>query len=163
MLAFPDRTAVGADRQQELELFGEQGLVVVEVVAEQREGLDEGAAAGHDLGPSARQAVERGELLVDAHRVVGREHRDGAREADALRPRRADRERHRRGRDGVVRPVVLAEAEHVEADAVGELDLLHEIGEGPVEADRLAGRGIAPGLDKGVDAEFHANPRGNSV
>ena len=38
MLAFPDRMAAGADREQEVELFGEQLVVVVEVVAEQREG-----------------------------------------------------------------------------------------------------------------------------
>ena len=159
MLAFPDRMAAGADREQEIELFGEQLVVVVEVVAEQREGLDERAAPRHDLGPPARQAVERGELLVDAHRIVGRKHRDGARQADAFRARRAGRERDRGRRDGVVRPVMLAEAEHVEPDPVGELDLLHEIGEGLVETDRLAGRRIEPGLGEGVDAKFHAMPR----
>ena len=163
MLAPPDRMAARADREQEIELFGEQLVVVVEVEAEQREGLDEGAAPGHDLGPAARQAVERGELLVDAHRIVGRQHRDGARETDALRARRARRERDRGRRDGVVRPVMLAEAEHVEPDAVGELDLLHEIGEGPVEADRFARRRIEPGLGEGVDAKFHQSLAGRAV
>ena len=57
--------------QQQLELLGEQRVVVVEVVAEEREGLDERAAPGHDLGAPAGQQVERGELLVDADRIVG--------------------------------------------------------------------------------------------
>ena len=37
--------------------------------------------------------------------------------------------------------MMLAEAEHVEADAVGKLDLLDHISEGLVDIDRLAGRG----------------------
>ena len=51
--------------------------------------------------------------------------------------------------------MMLAEPEHVEADAVGKLDLLENVGEGLVDIDRLAGRGIAPGLDEGVSAELH--------
>ncbi len=54
--------------------------------------------------------------------------------------------------------MVLAEAEHVESDAVGELDLLQKLGEGLVEVDGLAGLRVEPGLDKGVDAEFHGRP-----
>ena len=60
-----------ATREQQLELLGEQLVVVVEVVAEEREGLDERAAAGHDLRAAAGEQVERGEVLEDAHRVVG--------------------------------------------------------------------------------------------
>src|SRR5271166_731370 len=50
---------------------------------------------------------------------------------------------------------MLAEPEHVEPDAVSKLHLLQDIGEGLVDA----GRRIAPGLDEGVDAEFHSRPR----
>ena len=57
--------------EQQVELLGEQLVVVVEVVAEQREGLDERAAPGHDLGAPARQQIERRELLIDPHRIVG--------------------------------------------------------------------------------------------
>ena len=71
-----------AQREQQLELLREQLVVVVEVVAEQRERLDERAAPGHDLGPPAGQEVERRELLEDADRIVGAEHGDGARQAD---------------------------------------------------------------------------------
>ncbi len=51
--------------------------------------------------------------------------------------------------------MMLAEPEHIEADPVGKLDLLDDVGEGFVDVDRLAGRGIAPGLDEGVSAELH--------
>ena len=67
----------------------------------------------------------------------------------------ARRQRHRGGRNGVVGPVVLAEAEDVEPDLIGELDLFQKLGEGLVEIDRLAGRAVEPGLDEGVDAELH--------
>ena len=53
--------------------------------------------------------------------------RDGARQADALGPRGAGGE-HDRGRgDREVGAVVLADAEHVEPDLVGELDLLEQV------------------------------------
>ena len=55
--------------------------------------------------------------------------------------------------------MMLAEPEHIEADAIGELDLLDDVSEGLVDIDRLAGRGIAPGLDEGVSAELHEGPR----
>ena len=55
--------------------------------------------------------------------------------------------------------MMLAEAEHIEADPVRELDLLDDVREGLVDIDRLAGRGIAPGLDEGVSAKLHEVPR----
>ena len=63
-----------AQLEQQLELLGEQRVVVGELVAEERERLDERAAARHDLGAPAREQVERRELLEDAHRVVRAEH-----------------------------------------------------------------------------------------
>ena len=155
MFAAPYGLRLGADAQEEGELFGKERIVVVELVAEQGKRLDERAAPGHDLRTASRQTIEGGELLIDAHRIVGRQHRDGAREADALGQRGARCEHDRRGRDGVVRPMMLADAEHVEPDAVGKLDLLHEVGEGLLEPVRLAGQRVAPGLDEGVDAELH--------
>ena len=159
MAAFPDHLGLGADREQKIELLGEQLVVILEVVAEQREGFDEGPASGHDLRPAAGYEIEGGELLVDANRIVRRQHRDGAGQPDALGARRGCGERDRRRGDGVVRPVMLAEAEHVEADAVGELDLLQHVGEAPVDIDRLARHGIAAGLDEGVSAELHEDSR----
>ncbi len=51
--------------------------------------------------------------------------------------------------------MMLAEPKHIEADAIGELDLLDDVGEGLVDIDRLAGRRIAPGLDECISAELH--------
>jgi hypothetical protein len=74
VLALPGDTFVVADAEQQLELFREQRVVVVEVVAEQRKRLDERAAPGHDLGAAVRQKIERGELLIDPDRIVGAQH-----------------------------------------------------------------------------------------
>ena len=60
-----------AQREQQPQLLLEQLVVVAQVVAEERERLDERAAAGHDLGAPAREQVERREVLEDANRVVG--------------------------------------------------------------------------------------------
>jgi hypothetical protein len=59
--------------------------------------------------------------------------------------------------------MMFAEPEHVEADAVGKLDLLQNIGEAFVHVDRLPGRGIAPGLDESVSAELHESPRQHAL
>ena len=110
---------------------------------------------GHDLGAAAGEQVERREVLEHAHRVVRAEHRDGARQADPLRARRRGGEHDRRRRDGEVGTVVLADAEDVEPDLVGELDLLDQV------AQPLLGADVGPTstseveLREGVDAEFH--------
>jgi hypothetical protein len=44
MPAGPCHPFLAPDLQEQIELLGEQGVVVVEIVAEQREGLDERAA-----------------------------------------------------------------------------------------------------------------------
>ena len=82
--ALPRDLRLGAECKQEIELLREQFVIGVEVVAEQRKGFDERAAPGHDLGATARDEIESGELLIDPHRIVRRQNRDGARQADAL-------------------------------------------------------------------------------
>ena len=149
VLARP-RDALGlAQLQQQIELLGEQLVVVVEVVAEQRERLDERAAAGHDLRATAREQVERGEVLEDAHGVVGAQDRDRARQADVLCAGRGGRQRHGRRGDGEVGAVVLADAEDVEADLIGQLDLLEEVAQPPCRVD------LGADVGKGVEAKFH--------
>jgi hypothetical protein len=71
-----------AQGQQQVELLGEELVVVAQVVAEERIGLDEGAAADDDLRAAVGDEVERGEVLEDADGIVGAEDRDGAGEAD---------------------------------------------------------------------------------
>jgi hypothetical protein len=53
MTAFPRHHGFGPDLKQEIELFREQLIVILEVIAEQRKGLDGRAATGHDLGATA--------------------------------------------------------------------------------------------------------------
>ena len=116
-----------AQREQQVELLGEQRVVVVEVVAEERERLDERAPPGHDLRAAAGQQVERREVLEDAHGIVGAEHGDRAREPDAARALGGGREDDGRRGHGEVGAMVLADPEDVEADLVGELDLLDQV------------------------------------
>ena len=98
--ARPGHRLALAQPHEQLQLLGEQRVVVVEIVAEQREALDEGAAPGHDLGASVRDQVERRELLEDAHRIVRAQHRDRAGQPDGLRPRGGGREDHGRSGSG---------------------------------------------------------------
>jgi hypothetical protein len=48
-----------AQAQQQVELLGEQFVVLVHRRAEEREELSEGAAAGDDLGAAVAERVER--------------------------------------------------------------------------------------------------------
>ena len=116
-----------AEAEQQVELLGEQLVVVGKVVAEEREGLDERATTGHDLGATTGEQVEGRELLEDPYRIVRAEHGDGAAEPDPRRSLGSCGERHDRRRDGEVRPVVLADREDVEADLVCERRLLHQV------------------------------------
>ena len=147
--ARPRDVDVVAQPEQQVELLGVELVVVLEVVAEEREGLDERAAAGHDLGAAAREQVDLGEVLEDTDRIVGAEHGDGAREADALGGdgRRGQRD-GRRG-DEEVLAVVLADGEDVEAELVGQLHLLHEV------AHALLGGDARAEIGERGHSEFH--------
>ena len=59
--------------------------------------------------------------------------------------------------------MMFAEPEHIEADAVGEFDLLDDVGEAFIHIDRLAGGGIVPGLDESVSAELHEGSRRHAL
>ena len=139
-----------ADVQQALELLREERVVVAQVVPEEREGLDERAAADHDLRSAAREHVERRELLEDPDRVVRAQDGDGAREADARRPRGHCCEHDCRCGDGEVGAVVLADAEDVEADLVRELGLLDELVQALLRTLAL------PRVREREDADLHA-------
>ncbi len=78
VLAGPVDMDLLAQRQQKVELLGEEFVVVVQVVAEERIGLDEGAAADDDLRAAVGDEVQRGEVLEDADGIVGAEHCHGA-------------------------------------------------------------------------------------
>ncbi len=126
-------------RREERELLLEQVVVVVERVAEERERLGERAAAEDHLGAAVGDGVEGGEALVDADRVVGAEHGDGGAEPDAARCGwRWRPSSDLGGADGEVGAVVLADAEEVDAELVGQLGLGEDVAE---DARRGAGGG----------------------
>ena len=85
MLTGPVNVVIFAESQQEIELFGEEVVVVFELEAEERERLDEGAASCDDLGAAVGDQVEGCEVLKDADRVGGAEYGDRRGEADVLR------------------------------------------------------------------------------
>ena len=70
-------------------------------------------------------------------------------EPDALGPRRRRRQHDGGRRDGEVGAVVLADAEDVEPDLVGELDLLDQV------AEPLARAGPGGEIAEAREAEFH--------
>jgi hypothetical protein len=144
-----------AEAQQQVELLGEQRVVVSQVQPEQREGLGERASPHDQVDPTLRDQVEGGELLEDAHRIVGTEHRHRAVEPDGAGPGRGRREQNGGGGVHVLRPVVLTDAVGVQADLVGALDLLQQVLH-PLEGGHVdAGLGIGHRRDEAVDADVH--------
>jgi hypothetical protein len=79
---------------------------------------------------------------------TGAENGDGARQPNALGSRRGGGQWHDRRRDGEVGAVVLADAEHVEADLVGQLDFLDQVTQAPLGSDARVhvGEGVEPQL-----------------
>ena len=116
MLAGPVDVGVLAEGEEEVEFFGEEVVVVFELEAEEREGFDEGAAAGDDFGASVGDEVEGGEVLEDADGVGGAEDGDGRGEANVCGAGGCGGEDDGGGGVEVLAAVVLAEAEGVEAD-----------------------------------------------
>ena len=113
------------------------------------------ALARAELDPSAGEPVERRHPLGDACRMVdrGRQLDDAVPEADALRPLRCGGEKHLgSARHRVlVEEMVLDLPDAVEAEAVGELDLLERLVQDPALV-----RALAPGDLVGVEeAEAH--------
>src|SRR5688572_28468227 len=115
------------NRGEHLELLLEQRLVLVEAVAEKRERLREGAAAQNDFGAAVRHGVEGGEALKDANRVVRAEHRDRGAKPNAARATGDRGEDDLGRRDGEVGAVVLADADEVDAQLVGEHGLVDDV------------------------------------
>jgi len=154
-VAFPADVDIVAESEQEVELLGEEFVVELGVVAEERVGLDEGTAADDDLGAAVGDEVDGGELLEDADGVVGGEDGDGAGEADVLCACCDGGEEDCRGAGDVFFAVVFADGVDVEADAVGEFSLFEELGDA---LSGVAGEGVAGGddaLDEGIDSDLH--------
>ena len=115
------------DLQEQVQLLGEQRVVVREVQAEQREGLGEGAAPDDQVDATFGDQVQRGELLKDPHRVGGAEHGHRTAQPDPGGPRCRRAQDHRRRGVVVLLAVVFADAERVQPGGVGERDLLQQV------------------------------------
>ncbi len=127
--ALPGDGILFAEPEQEVELVGEELGVIVQVVAEEGERLDVRAASGDDLGPAAGDEVEGGELLEDAHRVVGAEDRHSARQLDITGAGGHGCQHDSGGRYREVAAVMLSDREDVEANLIRYLGLLDQFPE----------------------------------
>jgi len=152
----PRHDLASAHFKQQLQFFVEKLVVILQPAAEERKRFDERASARHDFRPSVRNAVQRRELLIDAHRVVRGQDGDGARKPDPLRQRRGGRQHDGGRRAGVVGPVMLADAVHVKAGLVGCDDLLHRAAKPLRVADPLARHRVGRRLEEGADADLDA-------
>ena len=95
--------------------------------AKERIGFGEGSSAGNDFCAAVGDEVEGCELLEDADGVGSAEDSDGAGEADVLGAAGGCGEDYRRSGVEEFFAVMLADAEDVEADLVGEDDLFDEV------------------------------------
>ena len=78
----PGHGLLAQQAHEQVELLLEQLLVVGEVEAEERERVGQRAAADDQLCAAVRDGVERGEVGVEAHRVLRAQHGDGGAEPD---------------------------------------------------------------------------------
>src|SRR5262245_195921 len=154
--ARPVDVFVLADLQEQLEFLREQRVVILEIESEQRKGLDRRPASDHHLGPAARQQIERGEFLEQAHRVGGAQDRHRAAEAYTPGARRGRAEDHRGRGIEELPAMVLADSERVQADLIGALDLSDEIAQPIGGADGPAVLGERGG--EAIDSDFHGGP-----
>src|SRR2546425_11035722 len=116
-----------ADRQQQLELLLEEGVVVLQPESEERKRLDGRPTANDHLRAAAREQIEGGEVLKGANRVLGAQHGDRAGQTNALRPCRGGAENDGRSRIQELAAVMFTNAERVQADLVGMFDLLDQL------------------------------------
>ena len=124
---------LGQAAQRDADALFPHRALVVRVDPERVELGRRGPFAGAELDASAGQDVERGDPLRDARGMVDRGQgvHDAVTEPDALRALRCrGEEQLRRARVRVLlEEVVLDEPGAVDADPVGELDLLERLGE----------------------------------
>ena len=124
---------------EQVELLLEEVLVVGEVEPEQREGVRQGAPPDDQLRAAVRDGVERREVGVHAHRVLGAQHRHGRAQPDPLGAAGDRRQHDVCGRVHELGPVVLADVEGVEPDRLGHHRLLQRVADDLVARERLPG------------------------
>jgi hypothetical protein len=153
MLAGPRYMLVVADLEQQVELLGEQRVVVLEPKTEQGKGIDERAAPYDHLRAALRDEIECGEILEYAHRVGRAEDCYGAGETYATGSRRSCGKNDWGSRVQEILAVVLADSEDIESNLIRVLDLLDEVAQALRFADRAAGFIVRSG--EAVNTDFH--------
>ena len=146
-VARPGDGLVAQQARQQVELLLEERLVVGEVEPEQREGLRQRAAADDQLRPAVGYRVERGEVVVQPHRVLGAQDGHGGPEPDPFGAAGDRGEDHMSRRIHELRAVVLADVERVDPDGLGEHRLLDGVADHLVAADRAPGASTVTGMN----------------
>ena len=139
--------------REDRQLLLEQDLVVVQRIAEQGKRLGERATSQNDLGSSVGNGVQGAEALIDPNGVVGAEHGDGGAELHPLGAAGDGREQHLGGADREIRAMVLAHAEEVHADPVGQLGFGNDVPE-DARMGQKAATGVRGDVAEGVQAQF---------
>jgi hypothetical protein len=143
-----------ADIQQQIELLGEERIVVLERETEERERFDEGATTDDHLGAPVGDEVKRREFLEDANGIISAENLDGAGKANL--PGAGCRSGKDDGGCGVeeLRAMMLADAENVKADLIGQLHFFEEMLHALDRGKRNAVHGIGDGGGETVDTDL---------
>jgi hypothetical protein len=152
--ALPCHRLLLEQRREQIELFLEQRLVLRQIEAEQRKRLGERAASQCDLGTPVRGGIDRGETLEHANGIVGREHRHRRAEQDPRGAPGDGREHHFGCRDGEIRTMVLADAEGIDAEPVGQHRLLDHLADDLGVAVKAA-IGAGGDIAECIEPEFH--------
>ena len=113
--------------RKQIELLLEQPLIVAQFKTEQRKRFRERAAAKNDFRAPTGDRIERGEALEHPDRIVRTEHRHRRSEPDAPGARCDRGQQHLGRRDRKIGAVVFADADEVDAEAVGEHGFLDHV------------------------------------
>ena len=135
----PDQVVGSAAEQlhEQPQLLLEDLFVIAEVVAKQRKRLDRRTTPEDQLRAPAGDGVQRREVVVQADRILGREHGHRGAEPDPLGPPGDRRKYHVRRRIHHVVAIVLADVERVDPDLLGEDAFLDRVANHLITADRL--------------------------
>ena len=159
-LALELQRRAGPGLLDEFDAFLDPLAAFLHVDAEGVEFVADEAAPDAEIEPALRQLVQGGGLLGHPHRIVERQHRGAGAEPDALGARRQIGQERVVGREQatVADEVMLDDPGVVDADAVGEFDLLDDAAVVGLRVAhrRQVGRQIE-------QSEFHRGPPGSDI
>src|SRR5690554_6003226 len=113
--------------QKQIQLLGKELIVVVQTVAKQGKGIDEGAAAHDHFGPPFGNQIEGGKFLKNPYRIVGAEYGNRTSKLNLSRSGGSCRQNYGMGRVHILLPMVLAHSKKVEAHLIGQFHPLQQL------------------------------------